>query len=72
MRCNVPKFDYFEMPLKAFIKKFPDAIGMFPPDIDFNDSDYIVRFNDNVLEFGYAEDEWLLNQNKEEEKEHNE
>ena len=64
MKCNVPKVDYFEMPLKAFIKKFPNIVKYLPSDIDLNDDNYIVRFKGGIVEFGYAEDEWLLNQNK--------
>lgn len=68
MKCNVPKVDYFEIPLKAFIKKFPDIVKIFPPDMVLNDDNYIVRFKGGFFEIGYAEDEWILNQNKEEEK----
>lgn len=62
MNSNVPKFDYFEMPLKDFIKKHSDFVKYLPSEIDLNDSDYIVRFKNGIFEIGYSSDDWVLNQ----------
>lgn len=62
MKSNVPKFDFFEMPLKVFIKEYPDFVECLPDLIDFDDVNYIVRFKDGIVELGYSSDEWLLNQ----------
>lgn len=58
---------YIELSYPEFEKRFPriakDIGRCFPKEVieDFrNDSNYIVRMNDEGIEFGYASDCWKI------------
>lgn len=52
---------YIELPLKVFLRRFPEF--PLPVDVDINDVDYVVRYGDvdgnSIVEFGYPSDEWI-------------
>ena len=60
MKSQVPQINYIELPLKVFLKRFPQFYCMIPPVLDINDNDYIVRIKDGKVEFGYASDNWVI------------
>lgn len=45
MKSKIPQINYIELPLKVFLKRFPQFYCMIPPVLDINDNDYIVRKN---------------------------
>lgn len=61
------KVDYIELPFKVFIKKYPNALEMFPPDVRadlMSDPCYIVRLSSDdkntKIEVGYRSDNWSV------------
>ena len=46
--------------LKDFLMLFPEFARSLPKDIDIEDENYIVRFNEDYLEIGYESDYWIL------------
>jgi hypothetical protein len=61
MKSRIPEVAFVELPLKVFARRFPELMEREPLCfLDLNDSEYIVRFSDKGLEFGYASDEWTI------------
>lgn len=55
----------FRLPLREFLKLFPDIYFYLPMGLDVEDPRYVVRFRPSlkggiVFEFGYEEDTWTL------------
>lgn len=62
MKSKIPFIDYIELPLKIFLKRYPNFIFLLPPFIDLEDDNYIVRFKNGIIELGYSSDDWTLKQ----------
>lgn len=62
MKSKIPDIDYIELPLKIFLKRYPNFIFLLPSFIDLEDDNYIVRFKNGIIEFGYTSDDWTLKQ----------
>lgn len=57
--------EYTEMPLSDFIEQFPEFVPMFSRMLDVeelvrHDDNYIIRFNEYGVEFGYYSDSWQM------------
>ncbi len=55
----------FRLPLREFLKLFPDIYFYLPMGLDVEDPRYVVRFRPSpkggiTFEFGYEEDTWTL------------
>lgn len=59
MKSKETKVRYIELPLKVFMRKFPELAQMIPPVFDVNDDNYIVRMKEGRIEIGYTSDAWL-------------
>lgn len=61
------KLDYIQLPLKSFVQQYPGVLFKMPFSMiipmllqDDKENRYLVRLKDGRIEFGYAEDSWLI------------